>query len=152
MKYHRVSVIRFYRRKCERGKQEIVFCANTELFVKHYISIIFPCEHVFGVRKMAFWCSQSIIPQSSFYHLSYTKKTYRETYNLKSLVLMFYDITKPTAPTMPTFGKGTECIKSCSRRFQMTLGNPLFWCFSLYLAHTSAIMNFHFKTSFEGFL
>ena len=24
---------------------------------------------------------------------------------------MFYDITKPTAPTMPTLGKGTECIK-----------------------------------------
>lgn len=32
MKYHRVSVIRFYRRKCERGKQEIVFCIHLLTF------------------------------------------------------------------------------------------------------------------------
>ena len=31
--------------------------------------------------------------------------------HLKSYKTMIYDVTKATAPKMPTLGKGTECIK-----------------------------------------
>lgn len=44
--------------------------------------------------------------------------------HLKSRISMRYDISKATAPVMSTVGKGTECIKLCSRRPQKTCSNP----------------------------
>ena len=38
---------------------------------------------------------------------------------------MYYDITKPTAPTMPTLGKGTECIKLLLSQVSKDMHDPL---------------------------
>ena len=38
---------------------------------------------------------------------------------------MYYDITKPTAPTMPTLGKGTECIKLLLSQVSKDMHEPL---------------------------
>ena len=38
---------------------------------------------------------------------------------------MYYDITKPTAPTMPTLGKGTECIKLLLSQVSKDMYEPL---------------------------
>ncbi len=38
---------------------------------------------------------------------------------------MFYDITKPTAPTMPELGKGTECIKILLSQVSNDIREPL---------------------------
>ena len=63
-------------------------------------------------------------------------------FHLKSRKAMRYDISKQTAPVMPTLGKGTECINLLLRRPQKTCTNPLFRCFSLFLAHTPEVRNF----------
>ena len=39
---------------------------------------------------------------------------------------MRYDISKPTAPAIPSLGKGTECIKICPKKPQKAGENPLF--------------------------
>ena len=38
---------------------------------------------------------------------------------------MIYDITKPTAPAMPTLGKGTECIKILLSQASKDMQEPL---------------------------
>ncbi|MBQ4229674.1 MAG: hypothetical protein II675_07760 [Bacteroidaceae bacterium] len=38
---------------------------------------------------------------------------------------MRYDITKPTAPAMPTLGKGTECIKILLSQVSNDIREPL---------------------------
>ena len=38
---------------------------------------------------------------------------------------MRYDITKPTAPAMPTLGKGTECIKILLSQVSKDMQQPL---------------------------
>ena len=38
---------------------------------------------------------------------------------------MKYDITKPTAPAMPTLGKGTECIKLLLSQASKDMYEPL---------------------------
>jgi len=38
---------------------------------------------------------------------------------------MKYDITKPTAPAMPTLGKGTECIKILLSQASKDMYEPL---------------------------
>ena len=60
---------------------------------------------------------------------------------------MKYDISKSTAPTMPNLGKGTKCIKFLLKEAQKACVNPWFRCFSLSLAHTSAVQNFSIRTS-----
>jgi hypothetical protein len=44
---------------------------------------------------------------------------------LKSKETMKYDITKHTAPTMPTLGKGTECIKILLSQASKDMHEPL---------------------------
>ena len=55
---------------------------------------------------------------------------------------MRYDISKHKAPEMPNLGKGTECIKLLLSQASKVMQNPSFRCFSLYLAHISALQNF----------
>ena len=53
-------------------------------------------------------------------------KTSRTTNSpLKSKETMKYDITKHTAPTMPTLGKGTECIKILLSQTSKDMHEPL---------------------------
>ena len=53
-------------------------------------------------------------------------------FHLKSCNTMNYDITKTTAPAMPTLGRGTECIKILLFWHQKSCMNPWFRCFFLY--------------------
>ena len=51
---------------------------------------------------------------------------------------MIYDITKPTAPVMPTLGKGTECIKLLLSQATNDMREPLVPMFFPFLgAHIS---------------
>ena len=51
---------------------------------------------------------------------------------------MKYDITKPSAPTMPTLGKGTECIRLLLSQTSKDMHQPLVpMLFPLLGAHVS---------------
>ena len=63
---------------------------------------------------------------------------------------MRYDISKSTAPTMPTLGKGTKCIKILLQKHQKAYMNPLFRYFFLYLANMSAFLNFNNPSLFRN--
>ena len=53
---------------------------------------------------------------------------------------MTYDITKPTAPTMPNLGKGTECIKILLSQASKDMHEPLVPMFFPILgAHISVV-------------
>jgi hypothetical protein len=52
------------------------------------------------------------IPDHSFFHLKSNKS-------------MRYEISKSTAPTMPTLGKGTECIKLLLSQASKGMHEPL---------------------------
>ena len=55
---------------------------------------------------------------------------------------MRYDISKATAPAMPTLGKGTECIKILLTQASKDMHAPSFRCFRLSeptLAHSRAL-------------
>ncbi len=61
---------------------------------------------------------------------------------------MKYDITKPTAPEMPSLnGNGLEAIKLMLSQTSKDMHEPLVPMFSLYLAHMSALLNFNTQTS-----
>ena len=45
--------------------------------------------------------------------------------HLKSRISMRYDISKATAPAMPTLGKGTECIKLLLSQVSKDMHEPL---------------------------
>ena len=60
---------------------------------------------------------------------------------------MRYDISKQTAPAMPTLGKGTECIKILLSQAAKDNYEPYVPMFSPYLAHTSAARNFTTRTT-----
>ena len=60
---------------------------------------------------------------------------------------MKYEISKATAPAMPTLGKGTECIKLLLSQASKDMHEPLVPMFFLFLAHTSAAQNFSTRTS-----
>ena len=45
--------------------------------------------------------------------------------HLKGKQTMNYDITKPSAPQMPTLGKGTECIKILLSQASKDMRDPL---------------------------
>ena len=62
--------------------------------------------------------------------------------HLKSSISMRYDISKATAPAMPTLGKGTECIKILLTQASKDMHAPSFRCFRLSeptLAHSRAL-------------
>ena len=60
---------------------------------------------------------------------------------------MRYDITKPTAPTMPFLGKGTECIRLLLSQASKDMREPLApMFFSLLGAHISGA-EFQYLTS-----
>ena len=59
---------------------------------------------------------------------------------------MKYNISKATAPVMPNLGKGTKICKFSSLRPRKTCRNPLFRCFSPFLAQISAARNFNTPT------
>ena len=59
---------------------------------------------------------------------------------------MKYDITKPTAPKMPTLGKGTECIKLLLTQALKTCFTPGSDAFPPLLVHMSAAQNFCTQT------
>ena len=61
---------------------------------------------------------------------------------------MKYDITKHSAPKMPTLGKGTEYVKILPPGAQNTCKNPLFRCFSLFSEHIWVVRNLCTPTSF----
>ena len=48
-----------------------------------------------------------------------------DSFHLKSNQTMTYDITKPTAPSMPMLGKGTECIKILLSQASKDMQEPL---------------------------
>ena len=51
---------------------------------------------------------------------------------------MIYDITKPTAPALPTLGKGTECIKLLLSQASKDMQEPHFpMFFPSFGAHTN---------------
>jgi len=50
---------------------------------------------------------------------------------------MRYEISKSTAPTMPTLGKGTECIKLLLSQASKGMHEPLVPMFFPYLVHIS---------------
>ncbi len=63
-------------------------------------------------------------------HQWFTETLKRETlgklsFYLKSRISMKYDITKTTAPTMPTLGKGTECFKLLLSQTSFDMHEPL---------------------------
>ena len=64
---------------------------------------------------------------------------------------MSYNILDHVAPRCLISERVQNASKSSSFRPQKTYVNPSFRCISLYLAHTSAIMNFNLKTSLGGF-
>jgi hypothetical protein len=49
---------------------------------------------------------------------------------------MKYDITKQTAYAMPTIGKDRKCVKNLLFQASKDMEKPLFWCFSLFFAHS----------------
>ena len=63
---------------------------------------------------------------------------------------MKYDITKPTESKIPTFGKGTECIKILFSKALIDIQNPLFRCFFLHFAHISASQKLSVSTTNGG--
>ena len=59
---------------------------------------------------------------------------------------MKYDITKPTAPKMPTLGKGTECIKLLISQASKDMHEPFVPMLFPLLVHMSAAQNFCTQT------
>ena len=74
------------------------------------------------------------IPDHSFFHLKSNKS-------------MRYGISKSTAPTMPTLGKGTECIKLLLSQASKGMHEPLVPMFISRIWYTSAVQNFAHKTA-----
>ena len=63
---------------------------------------------------------------------------------------MKYDITKPTAPEMPSLnGNGLEAVKLMLSQTSKDMHEPLVPMFSLYLAHMSALLNFNTRPHLE---
>ena len=60
---------------------------------------------------------------------------------------MKYEISKATAPAMPTLGKGTECIKLLLSQTSKDMHEPLVPMLSPLLARTSAAQNFSIPTT-----
>ena len=63
---------------------------------------------------------------------------------------MNYDITKPTAPKMPTLGNGTECIKTLLSEASKDMYGPLVPTLFPIPGDTSAAQNFSIPTLFGG--
>ena len=69
---------------------------------------------------------------------------------LKSKQTMKYDITKQTAPQMPTLGNGTECIKILLSQASKDMHEPLVpMLFPVLGAHMSGA-EFHDNSHFGG--
>jgi hypothetical protein len=65
---------------------------------------------------------------------------------------MRYDISKATAPAMPTLGKGTECIKLLLSQASKDMFEPLVpMFFPVFGAHISGA-EFQYPTQLEGTL
>jgi len=62
---------------------------------------------------------------------------------------MKYDILKPSAPKMPSFGKGTESIKILLSQVSENMQEPLVPMLFPLLAHTSAAQNFSTRTTVD---
>ena len=63
-------------------------------------------------------------PQKTIVILSYCHKN-KSSIHLKSKISMKYDITKHSAPKMPTLGKGTECIQLLLSQTSKDMHDPL---------------------------
>ncbi|MCQ2094966.1 MAG: hypothetical protein MJY81_08255 [Bacteroidaceae bacterium] len=61
---------------------------------------------------------------------------------------MKYDISKPTAPAMPTLGKGTECIKILLSQVSKDMYEPIVPMIFSVLGTHEALLNFSTQTTF----
>ena len=61
---------------------------------------------------------------------------------------MKYDISRPTAPAMPTLGKGTECIKILLSQVSKDMYEPIVPMIFPVLGAHEALLNFCTQTTF----
>ena len=61
---------------------------------------------------------------------------------------MKYDISKPTAPAMPTLGKGTECIKILLSQVSKDMYEPIVPMIFPVLGAHEVLLNFSTQTTF----
>ena len=60
---------------------------------------------------------------------------------------MKYDFSKPTAPAMPTLGKGTECIKILLSQVSKDMYEPIVPMIFPVLGAHEALLNFSTQTT-----